>query len=60
MHLLIITKLHNHAIDLSYKIQKNLIWKGERVKIKHSTLCNGYEKGDLKNVDLRNEITSMQ
>ena len=24
------------------------------------TLCNGYEKGGIKNVDLRNKITSIQ
>ena len=26
----------------------------------HSTLCNGYEMGGIKKVDLRNKITSMQ
>ena len=36
-----------------YIIQKSFIWQGEKAKIKHSTLCNGYEKGGLKNVDLR-------
>ena len=41
-------------------IQKNLIWQGKKAKIKHSTLCNGYENGGLKNVDLRNKITSIQ
>ena len=43
-----------------YKIQKNFIWQGKKAKIKHSTLCIGYEKGGIKNVDLRNKITSMQ
>ena len=60
MHLLLITKLHNNTIDLMYKIQKNFIWQGKKAKIKHSTLCNGYENGGLKNVDLRNKITSIQ
>ena len=49
---LFITKLHNNTIDLLYKIQKNFIWQGRNVKIKHSTLCNGYEKGGIKIVDL--------
>ena len=26
----------------------------------NSALCNGYEKGGMKNVDLRNKVTSMQ
>ena len=60
VHLLLITKLHNNTIDLMYKIQKNFIWQGKKAKIKHSTLYNGYENGGLKNVDLRNKITSIQ
>ena len=48
IHLLLITKLHNNTIDLLHKIQKNFIWQGEKAKIKHSTLCNGYEKGSIK------------
>ena len=56
--LLQITKLHNTAINLLYKIQKNFIWQGKKTKIKHSILCNGYENGSIKNVDLRNK-TSM-
>ena len=39
------------------KYRKTLFAK---TKIKHSALCNGYKKGDMKNVDLRNKITSMQ
>ena len=60
VHLLLITKLHNNTIDLMYKIQKNFIWQGKKAKIKQSTLCNGYENVVLKNVDLRNKITSIQ
>ena len=43
-----------------HKIQINFIWQEKKAKIKHSTLCNGYEKGGIKNVDLRNKITSIQ
>ena len=59
-HLLLITKLQNNAIDLMYKIQKNFIWPGKKAKIKHSTLCNGYENEGLKNVNLGNKITITQ
>ena len=45
IHLLLITKLHNSTINLLHKIQKNFFWHGKKAKIKHSTLCNGYEKG---------------
>ena len=57
IHLLL---LHENTIDLLYKIEKKFIWQGKKAKIKHSTLCNGYEKGGMKNVNLRNKITSMQ
>ena len=43
-----------------YKIQKNFIRQRKKAKIKHSSLCNGYEKGDIKNIDLRNKIKNMQ
>ena len=39
---------------------KNFAWQGKKAKIKYSTLCNGYEKGGIKNVDFRNKIKSMQ
>ena len=55
IHILIITKLHNTTIDLLYKIQNKFISQGKKAKIKHSTLCNVYEKEGIKNVDLRNK-----
>ena len=60
IHILLITKLHNNTIDLLHKIQKNFIWQGKMAKTKHSTICNGYEKGGIKNVVLTNKITSIQ
>ena len=60
VHLWRITKLHDNTIDLLHKIQNIFIWQGKKAKIKHSTHCKGYEKTDMKNVDLRNKITSMQ
>ena len=60
VQLLLITKLHNNTTDFMYKIQRTFIWQGKKVKIKHSALYNGYENGGLKNVELRNKITSIQ
>ena len=59
IHLLPVTKLHNNTIDLLHKIQKNFLWQEKKGKLKHSTLWNGYEKGGMKNVDLREKVTSM-
>ena len=41
------------------KYRKTSFGKAKRQKL-NSTLCNGYENGGLKNVDLRNKITSIQ
>ena len=46
--LLLITKLYNNAINLLHKMQKSYIWQRKKAKIKHSTLCNGYEMGGIK------------
>ena len=43
-----------------HKILKNFIWQEKKAKVKHSALCNGYEMGGIKNVDLRNKIASVQ
>ena len=43
-----------------HKIQKNFIWQGKKRKAKRSTLWNSYEKGGIKNFDLRNKTTSVQ
>ena len=47
IYLLLITKLHKSTTDFLRKIQKNFIWQRKKVKVKHSTLCNGYEMGAM-------------
>ena len=42
------------------KYRRNFIWQGKTAKVKHSTLCNAYEKESAKNVALRNKITIIQ
>ena len=36
------------------------IWKGKNRKIKNSILCNGYESGGLKNVDIFSKVVTFQ
>ena len=36
------------------------IWKGKNPKIKNSPLCNDYEYGGLKNVDILSKVVSLQ
>ena len=42
------------------KIQMEFIWKGKNSKIKNSALCNDYENGGLKNVDIFSKVVSLQ
>ena len=41
-------------------IKNNFIRQGKKTKIKHSTLCNSYENGGLKDIDLLYKIISLQ
>ena len=34
------------------------IWKDKNPKIKNSTLCNHYENGGLKNVDILSKVVA--
>ena len=36
------------------------IWNRKNPKIRHSTLCNTYENGSLKSIDIPNKLTSFQ
>ena len=42
------------------KIQKAFIWTNLITKIKHETLCNSYEDGGLKNIDINSKVASLQ
>ena len=59
IYFLLVTKLHSNTIDLLYEIQGNFILQREKAIMKQSTLGNNYEKGGIKNIELRNKITSM-
>ena len=55
-----VAKLHSSTTEQLRKIKKNLIWKRKKTKIKHKTLYNNYQTGDLRNVGISNETPSMQ
>ena len=60
MHLSLVTNVAMEIINEINKIQKEFIWNGNNPKIKHSTLCNKYENGGLKNVDILSKVISLQ
>ena len=60
IHLALVTEITTTTINLLTKIQMEFIWKGKNPKIKNSTLCNDYEYGGLKNVDIFSKVVSLQ
>ena len=38
--------------------QREFLWNSSNVKIKHDPICNDFQNGDLKNVDISSKISS--
>ena len=60
IHFSLVTNVPMQIINELNKIQKEFTWNGSNPKIKHSTLCNKYENGGLKNVDILSKVISLQ
>ena len=60
VHLALITNILTSTIKELNKIQKEFIRKNKNPKIKHTTLCNNYGKGGLKNIDILSKIINLQ
>ena len=60
IHLVLVTNVPTATIELLSKIQKEFLWGNNKSKIKHDTLCNDYENGGLKSVDIFSKIVSLQ
>ena len=60
VYLTSITSFSKQLIEEIQRIQKPFIWNNLTPKIKHETLCNSFEEGDLKNVDINLKIGSLQ
>ena len=58
--LALVTEIPTTIINFLTKIHMKFIWKAKNPKIKNSTLCNDYEYGGLKNVDIFSKVVSLQ
>ena len=56
----LITAVPRHIVNEIEKIQKIFLWKNPFPKIKQETLCNDYNSGGLKSIDISNKIVSFQ
>ena len=60
VYLAFLTVIPNSLTEELQKIKKTFIWHSSRPKISHKTLCNNFEKGGLKHVDLSSKIISLK
>ena len=59
VYLTLITSFSKVLIEEIQRIQKAFICNNLNPKIKLETLCNSFEKGGLKNVDINSKKSSM-
>ena len=60
VYLSLITTVPNSILNEILKIQKAFLIYSSKPKINYRTLCNTYEEGGLKNVDVKLKIMSLQ
>ena len=60
VYLALLTIVPKNVIFELKEIQNKFLWSNKKSKIKHSTLCNDYKNGGLKNVDIELKIISLK
>ena len=60
VYLAFLTVIPNSLIEELQRIQKTFIWHSSLPKISHKTLCNNFENGGLKHLDISSKIISLQ
>ena len=59
MFLASVTVLLNSAITKLNKIHKEFIWNHKKSEIKEKTLCNYFDKDDLKDIEIQSKKQSL-
>ena len=57
VYLAFLTVIPNSLVQ---ELQKMFIWHSSRPKISHKTICNNFENGGIKHVDISSKIISLQ
>ena len=60
VYLSLIIIVPNSILEEIQKIQKSFLWYSSKPKINHKTLCNTFQDGGLKNVDVKSKVISLQ
>ena len=59
-YLSLIITVPNSILEEIQKIQKSFLCYSSKPKINHKTLCNTFQDGGLKNVDVKSKVISLQ
>ena len=60
VYLSLIIIVPNSILEEIQKNQKSFLWYSSKPKINHKTLCNTFQDGGLKNVDVKSKVISLQ
>ena len=60
VYLSLIIIVPNSILEEIQKIQKSFLWYSSKPKINHKTLCDTFQDGVLKNVDVKSKVISLQ
>ena len=60
VYLSLIIIVPNSILEEIQKIQKSFLWYSSKPKINHKTLCNTFQDGGLKNVDVKSKVIILQ
>ena len=60
VYLALLTLIPNSFLEELKQIQKTFLWGNKRAKIKHDTLCNNFNEGGLKNVDIKHKFSALR
>ena len=58
--LALLTLIPNSVLEKLTQIQKTFLWRNERAKIKHYTLCNNFIEGGLRSVHIKHKILALK
>ena len=60
VYLVFLTVIPNSLIEELQKLQKTFIWHCSHPNISHKTLCNNFENGGLKHVNISSKSINLQ
>ena len=60
VNLALLTLIPYFVLEKIKQIQETLLWGNKRAKVKHDALCNNFNEGGLKSVDIKHKISALK